>query len=173
MKLIETKILTSNVTELQFTSIPQAFTDLVIVCSLRNNISGTAERNLRISINGSTTGFTNRRLYGSGTSASATTEALGLVGYVPNNGVTANTYGNISIYIPNYTSNTNKTISSDSVWEQNTSSATQNLNMVSWANTSAINSFGLRASTDADLIAGSMVSLYGILKGSVPGITVS
>ena len=85
-----------------FTSIPSTYTDLLLKVSARaiNSIQ-TAE--FHFAFNGSTTGFTERLLSGSGSGVSSGTYTLNYGGDVNGGGTTANTFGSIEMYIPNYT----------------------------------------------------------------------
>jgi hypothetical protein len=150
-----------------FTSIPGTYTDLVLVLSARAT-STTAT--ITVAFNGSSASCTNSYLTGNAgftpTSATGTT----LVGYASTTSHTASTFGNLSIYIPNYAGATNKNFSVDSVQENN-GAAGVNLNIFAnrWANTAAITQITLSLANFAQY---SSASLYGILKGS-GGATVS
>jgi hypothetical protein len=173
MELIESKTLVTAATSIAFTSIPQTFTDLVVLLSCRSNLSADTDY-IGIRFNNSTTGFTTRILFGTGSTASTETNtSLGqprLVGHVPATNSTANTFGNTSIYIPNYTSSVNKQFSADSVTENNGTVVRNGFGAIVWANTAAINSITFEAlgnSTTNNYSVGSTISLYGILKGSL------
>jgi len=125
MKLIETKTLTSAAASIEFTSIPQTFTDLVVVGSLRSDRSGNATDGFLVRPNSSTTGFEFRRLFGNGSTAASSTAANSGTGLINASTSTANTFGNFSVYIPNYAGATNKSWSADSVTENNATEAVQ------------------------------------------------
>ena len=178
MQLIETKTLGTAAASIEFTSIPQGFTDLVALCSLRSTRTAAAFDNGRIRFNGTTTGYTERNLLGNGSSASSQTgsgNAFQFLLYIADNGGTSNTFGNSLVYIPNYTGSTNKSVSVDSVGENNGTQSAQTIGAGLWSNTAAITSITFLGGVNeftADLVAGSTISLYGILKGS-GGATVS
>ncbi len=68
---IQTYTLTSDVTSIVFSNIPQNYTDLKIVCSARSGRDSYAD-DLRITINGNTAAtYANRRMYGTGSSTGA------------------------------------------------------------------------------------------------------
>jgi hypothetical protein len=100
---------------INFSSIPQTYTDLQLLISGRDNDPGYASA-FHLSFNGTSWGG-NRELYsynnsvGTGTTSGETAGTGGAA--------TANTFGNASVYIANYTSSNSKTISSDSVSENN------------------------------------------------------
>lgn len=148
-----------------FTSIPQTFTDLVITYSGRSTSANTLAT-LGMGFNGATSGFTNRRLLGSGSGVSSSVTGTGSIelGITPAANSTANTFSNIVGYIPNYTGSTNKSVSADSVEEENTTTAYQTITASLWSNTAAITSITL--TVDNTHAQYTTASLYGILKGS-------
>lgn len=177
----ETMTLLSTVTvgaggaaSIDFTSIPATYTDLVVKASIRVNTTGATYSNLYISFNGSTTGFSNRILYGlAGSVASANTSGASLPYslYGTTNTNTANTFASGELYIPNYTSSNNKSVSSDSVNENNAADGGfNNISAGLWANSAAINQITI--SGVANFVQYSTASLYGIKSGS-GGATVS
>ena len=149
---------------IEFTSIPATYTDLLIVLSGRTS-SAAVNSDLTIKPNGSATNGTYRYLQGSG---SAVTSGSGSIVY-GGNGVTAanataSTFGNIQIYIPNYTSSNNKSLSIDGVSENNAASAFATLTASLWSNSAAITSVQLVP--DANFVQYSTATLYGISNGS-------
>jgi hypothetical protein len=172
MKLIETKTLSTAAATIEFTSIPQTFTDLVVMASFRSSTANaTAELFYRVNLGLS--GYSWRNLYGTGSSVTSNSSASDtqMNGYVliPGANATANTFGNLSIYIPNYTGSAGKIFSLDGVGENNATAAGQNIGVgANLGLTAAITRLVL--STYDNLVAGSTVSLYGITKGS-DGIT--
>jgi hypothetical protein len=169
MKLIESKTLTGTQNAIEFTSIPQDGTDLVLVCSTRTTNSGGT--GMYISFNGSTASFSSRFLEGNGSSTSSGTLAR-YAGNANDSGSTSNTFSNVITYIPNYTGSTNKSYSTDSVTENNATTAFQHIIAGLWSNTAAITSLAI-ASSPGDLVAGSTISLYKITKGSDGIVTTS
>jgi hypothetical protein len=171
MTLIATATLASDTNQIQFLSIPQTYTDLYLVSSLRSNRSNTADDAL-ISFNAINTSFTWRVLQGNGSSASSASGSNNRLNVIGCDTTTSNTFTSVSTYIPNYTGSTNKSYSSDSAMENNSSTSYQELNAALWSNTAAITSITLNVSLGTAFKAGSTASLYGILKGS-GGATVS
>jgi hypothetical protein len=175
MKLIESKTLGTAQASIEFTSIPQTFTDLVVVVSARWN-SGTGTAGIRF--NASDTGYSWRWLNGDGSTASSLSASsnTGNIGDFPANTTTSNTFSSHSIYIPNYTASQNKSFSVDTVTENNaTSNAFQQIVANLWSNTAAITSLSLLTYNNGglNLAVGSTASLYGILKGSDGIVTTS
>ena len=156
---------------IDFTSIPGIYTDLMVVVSSRSTRSApNADDGLMVKLNGSTASFSGRTLYGTGSSAGSitTTES----GVTSATSATSSTFGNANIYIPNYAGATNKSISIDSVAENNATSAGQRITATLWSNAAAITSVGVYAA-NGNLAEFSSASLYGVLKGSSGGVTVS
>lgn len=144
---------------MEFTSIPGTYTDLVILSSFRSSQSGAALVN--ISLNGSTANFTSRYLYGDGSSTASGTDAPRLINYATGTSITANAFSNGFLYIPNYTSSNNKSLSADMVVEQNSATNIMVLNAILWSNTAAITSITLTPAAGT-LAQYSTATLYGI-----------
>jgi hypothetical protein len=170
MTLIETKTLGTAAASIEFTSIPQTFTDLFLLYSARTTRASVAE-SVGLNVNG-TTSVSIRGLYGTGSSAASFSDGRS-VGFFPSNNATANTFSNSSLYFPNYTGSTQKSVSADSVSENNATEAYQNLHALLYTDTIAITSFGVQCLEGGTLAIGSTFSLYGILKGSDGIVTTS
>jgi hypothetical protein len=111
-------------------------------------------------VNDELTDVTGIRLSGSGSGASSGTTGSGFFGYLSISSDTSNTFGNSSVYISNYTSSSNKSLSVDSVSENNATAAQQGIFALSWASTAAIT--GIRLLTAGNLAQYSTASLYKI-----------
>lgn len=153
-----------------FSSIPQTgYTDLVVKASIRNN-AGSATGYVLLNINGSSSTFTSRYIYGTGSAAGSASSPGTYIGEISGGTSTANTFGNLEIYIPNYTSANYKSYSVDSVAENNATNAQSALVAGLWSTTSAITSLNI-ASAGADIVANSTFYLYGVAKlGTTPAI---
>ena len=142
---------------LTFSNIPQGYTDLKLDFSVRN----TGDFNtVGLTINGVSTNQSARRLLGSGSAASSSTYAE--VQDNPSSS-TANTFCNGSLYIPNYTSSNNKSMSFDIVSENNATLAYAVLEAWLWSQTAAITSLGFSGLYGGTLAQYSTATLYGIL----------
>lgn len=162
MTHIETVELPSTETGIEFLSIPQTYTDLLVVFSLRATDEGLTDA---VDIDFNDIGLTSLRwLRGDG----ATTDSLTVndrIGQVPAASSTASTFSNGQVYIPNYTSSVAKSISVDFVGENNATTAFQFLVAALWNQTAAITKIRLFA-RDSAFVQYSSASLYGILAGS-------
>lgn len=158
---------------IDFTSIPGTYTDLCIVVSARSANADVSDW-LLVSFNGSTSSFTTRTLIGDTGSVDSYTLANRL-GFINGNSATANTFGSMAVYIPNYAGSTNKSYSVEAVNETNSSSAgnsgRQTIVAGNWANTAAITSISL-LQFGGTIQQYSTAYLYGLTKGS-GGATVS
>lgn len=171
MQVIQHIELGSDQASITFSSIPQIFTDLLIVASIRGTRTGQRDTPLRVSMNSS--GFTARTLYGYSTSVGSQTPTT-YIGWIPTNSATAGTFGNLSLHIPNYTATGAKSFSVDIVQEDNQAGAFNTIAAGLTTTTSAITSVGFTDESGAGVIAtGSSATLYGILRGSSNGVTVS
>lgn len=155
---------------IEFTSIPQTYTDLKIVLSVRFSNAGTDT--LGVQFNSSTSGYSARWVTGNGATASSgsdTSSPLAL-GYQALGGsdTTASVFGNAEIYIPNYTSSNNKSVTSDTVSENNATTAWQALNAGLWSNTAAITSVTLKPYSGAgSFVQYSTATLYGVSNATL------
>jgi hypothetical protein len=179
--LLERTELNASAASVTFANIPQTgYTDLKIVYSARSNsTSGYAETvNMKFN-NSSTSDYTWRGLYSvtatPGSNNSGGSVAQIRAGNVPSANLTASTFSNNEIYIPNYTSANFKSVSIDAVSEVNGSTDftyTLMLQAGLRSNTAAITDITL--SLDAagtSFVAGSTFSLYGIAAvGATPTI---
>ena len=146
---------------IDFTSIPQTYTDLVIKLSARFNSSNTL---VKITYNSNTSSYTRRQLVGENSSASSYSASDAFVAYIDGTDQTASTFSNTEIYIPNYTSSNYKSSSIDTVKENNSSTAwVAALNANLWSNTAAITSISLSdLSGTASFVQYTTATLYGV-----------
>ena len=168
--LIQRVTVASPTATITFSNIPQNFTDLKMVMSLRNNgTGGGIENTITLSLNGSTSNFTNQILYGDGTSAgSYSNSSYG--GWTAESPATANTFANNEIYFPNYTSANYKSYSFDGVVENNAAAGKLSLMAGLWSNTAAITSISITPRSTFNWVQFCTVSLYGVgAVGTTPG----
>lgn len=152
---------------IDFSSIPQTYTDLCLKVSMRNTIAATySVPSFRL--NGSTSSiYSQRRLLGSGSGSSSNADnntSYGLLAIGQAATSTSNTFGNYELYLPNYTSSNNKSWSIDQVSENNGTEAYAVLWAGIWASTNAINQITIQDATGAagNIVQYSTFYLYGI-----------
>jgi len=134
------------------------------LASLRSTRGGGNVADIRAEFNGSSTGYTAKRLYGDGSSAGSD-NSLGSLGNAASQ--TANTFSSHYFYIPNYTSSSNKSFSLDSAAENNATGAYVTMSAYLWSNTAAITSVLVRDFSDGNtnnLVQYSTATLYGISR---------
>lgn len=163
-ELIDSITLSSDQSSVSFNNISQTYDDLMIVISARNaDATVTREAGIQINNDTATTYYSMRYLDGNGASATSGTLTRGYIyaGQYPAATATSNTFSNIQVSIPNYTSNSNKSVSVSATMENN--SATSYIDRVSglWSQTAAISSLTV-VSNAGDLVTGSTFELYGI-----------
>jgi len=154
--LIEAKTLASAVSSVTFSSIPQTYTDLKVVFSPRSSVSAVAD-NMVLKLNTNTISSI-KHLGGNGSTASSNNSEFMVV---PGATATASTFGNTEIYIPNYTSSNNESVSVDSVSENNATAAYAFLDAGLYTVASAITSLEITAN-GANFVQYSTFYLYGI-----------
>lgn len=144
-----------------FSNIPQTYTDLKVVMSTRNSRSdGTVFATVQFSFNGVTTNRSRRNLYNvSGTVSSDS--GSDIISVSTSSSATASTFDNMEVYIPNYTSSNNKSMSIDSTTENNGTAVYQILSAGLWSSSSAINQITITP-TSYNWTEFSTFYLYGI-----------
>jgi hypothetical protein len=151
---------------IEFTSIPGTYTDLLIKYSLRSD-QAVDYNYAYMRINGVTTSsYSYKGVY-------ADSNTPGSYGTTNNNLIemnltvgansTASTFSNGECYLPNYTSSSNKSISVDAVSEKNASTGVGlYLSAGLFSTSSAITSISIYASGSLKFVQYSTATLYGI-----------
>ena len=154
---------------IEFTSIPQTYTDLCLKLSNRQSGTGGSANvwdNYFMSFNGSSANKRSRDLHGYDASANNNYYSDQFYFWGNIDGSTANTFTNTEIYIPNYSSTTvTKSYYADSVAEHNgASNYMMFLQAGLWSDTSAITSirFNTTVGNTRTFMQHSSASLYGI-----------
>lgn len=150
--------------QFSFTSIPQTYTDLVLVFYARSTFSISLHQSY-IQVNGSASGYSSTRLVGDGASASssrATAQTGMYPGALPGGSSTAGVFGAQTVHFLNY-SNTSKfkTILARTGADLSGSGTTE-LAASLWSNTAAISSILLQNVDGVAFASGSTATLYGI-----------
>ena len=170
-KIASTTIGSGGTATITFSNIPQGYTDLKLVCSLRGDttnsdigITGFQTHYLRLNNNlGSL--HSGRYLQGNGSVASSGSNGPETIWHAPgstNASDTANTFASSELYIPNYTSSNNKSASIDMVGENNATTSGAFLSAFLFASTAAITQIDILASS-GNFVQYSTATLYGIL----------
>jgi hypothetical protein len=152
---------------IDFTSIPQTYTDLKLVTSLRG-AAASVRTAVRITFNSSSSSYSGRFLRGYDAStrdSGATSTSYFDAWRIPSADQTATIFSNDELYIPNYTSSNFKCFTTDNVCETNLTSGTRNYMSLSsglWSNTSAITRITLVNADATNFVQYSTATLYGI-----------
>jgi hypothetical protein len=152
-------------TEMNFTSIPATYTDLLVIMSARSDRAGSVLDVPYVRFNNSSTSYVDRALNGNGSAASSNVDngdniAIG-PGTVNASNSTADVFSSLQFYVPNYLSSTYKSTSSEMVYEANTTTAYSSLAAGLWSNTSAITSVKLLLKY-GNFVQHSTAYLYGV-----------
>lgn len=152
-----------------FNNIPQTFTDLKLVCSVRTDGSAINFNDGALRFNGDASSvYSFTGINGLGSSTTNLRQAN--VSYLPigsNQGslTTSNTFTSWDAYISNYNSSNFKSIVNDGVPENNATATNLELYAGLWRNTSAITSMTVFPGGGYNFTQYSTFSLYGITKG--------
>lgn len=154
---------------IDFTGIPNTYTDLILVYAGRSATDTSWNFNLKV--NGVVTSMSARYVEGNGAGASSGTRTI-IAGIDDSSGATANTFSNTMIYIPQYAASTNKTFAIDTVAETNNATAYMEIAGGQWSSSAAITSLSIYAPS-GNLAQYSTASLYGINSGTSGGTVVA
>lgn len=145
---------------IEFTSIPGTYTDLLVKMSTRSSAATTLVA-INLSLNSSTSNFSSRIITADGSTIDSYTNQARRVAVIPAANLTANTFSNDEIYLANYTSSNNKSYSADSVAENNGTTFAASLIAGLWSDSSIISTITLTPSS-GNFVQYSTATLYGI-----------
>lgn len=150
---------------MDFSSISGSYTDLLVWVSARNS-SSSINDDLLMRFNGSSSSYSNRSIYASGSSVGSNSPFTDKIygGSINGNTSTGSTFSNNLLYIPNYAGSAYKSVSVDAVQENNATTAYMNIIAGLWSNTSAITSISLFPTASTIFLQYSTATVYGIKK---------
>ena len=159
-----------GIVTMDFTSIPQTYTDLCLKLSIRQSGttggSGNVWDNFTLNFNNSGTNENHRSLVGQNTDAIQNYTHGEFYLWSNIDGSTSNTFTSADIYIPNYTNGYNKSFISESVGEGNSTAYWMQLIQAGlWSNTAAITSIQVisqGAGSVRTFMQNTTATLYGI-----------
>ena len=165
-KLIQTVTASTDVVSIVFSSIPQTFTDLLLVTNTRLDFAAQTS-SLAIVLNTAASDTSYIQVRGNGSAASSSSNSGQTdfyVGEVNANSSTASVFSNGQVYIAGYTANQQKSMLSDNVSENNGTTAFQSLDAGLCTKTAAVTSITIRGfgGSSGNIRQYSSVSLYGI-----------
>ena len=161
---IASQELTTSTATVTFSNIPQGYTDLKVVVSARSN-NADIQDYIKVRFNGDAadTNYSSRWVYGSGSATASGTNTFLRLGYINGATATANTFGNMEFYIPNYSATVAKSVSSDAVTENNATAAYAWFTAGLCTTTTAISSMTIFPIAGTAFLQYSTFTLYGIL----------
>lgn len=172
-KIFHTELSSSTTNQIVFSTIPQTYTDLLVVFTGRSARVSPTTDDVVFQLNSSTTNQSTRILWGSGSAPLSISDTQPLIGEYPTSTYTADTFGSYRVYIPNYTSSNVKPFSAEGVGENNATAAYQTISAGLYNSTSAISSIKITTGSGSNLEQYSSATLYGITAGSDGTTTVS
>ena len=169
IKIASASVGSGGASSIDFSSIPSTYTDLQVLISARGDVSSGSNADdisLRLN-NDSGANYSYKGITGTGStsgsfSLSGETQFT-YIAFAGSSNATSNTFGNNSIYLPNYAGSTQKPISADVVTENNATLTYMRLNAGLWTGTAAINRMTLTI-VGGNFVQYSTATLYGISK---------
>lgn len=159
---IATTVLTANTTSVTFSSIPQTYTDLVIVSM---GSLATSENSPWIRFNGdATTAYNRQAFYSYSGSVGGSSDAGANRFYFGDIGGGWGTFNQVAInHIANYANTTyNKNILTFANYVDQYGSVSNTIGAACWASTAGISTILISAFASNQFTAGSVFTLYGI-----------
>ena len=154
---ISTQTLGTATATVTFSSIPQTYTDLVLVSTNATSPSGYL---FSVRVNGDTaSNYSATRLHGNGTAASSAREANYTFGFAGSVYSSTDPSGNAIVNFMNYS---NTTTYKTFLMRTNVANANTSLSASLWRNTAAITSISLGVEFTQNFVVGSTFTLYGI-----------
>ena len=147
---------------IEFTSIPATYTDLLIRISARSTAAVTL-LGCDISLNSSTSNFVSRLVTADGSTMDSYSNQARRIAVIPGANATASTFSNDEIYIPNYAGSKHKQYGGISVVVNLGTTFAHTYMAGRWADTSAITSITLTPGS-GNFAQYSTAYLYGIKK---------
>ena len=154
---IATQTLGTAIATVTFSSIPQTYTDLILVST---NATASGGYLFSVRVNGdSATNYSSTRLLGNGTTASSGREANYTFGFAGSVYSSSDPIGNAIVNFMNYS---NTTTYKTFLMRTNTANANTSLSASLWRSTAAITSISLGVEFTQNFVVGSTFTLYGI-----------
>lgn len=161
----------ATASSVSFSNIPQTgYTDLVVKYSARSTTTTTALQTL-FNNDQNSANYSYKSVSGNGASVVNDGQTNWYFSVSNPSDATASTFSSGEIYIPNYTSSNQKSLSVDSVTENNATAVVTQLLAGRWTGTAAINRIDF-TQLSGSLAANSTFYLYGVAKlGTTPAIS--
>jgi hypothetical protein len=161
---IATIVASGSVSDVEFTSIPSTYTDLVVVCQGRT-VNAVTEQAITVYLNNDFSGiasFTELRGDGSSATSSRLTGQSGFrIGYFAGASAAGGAVGQCNFSVMNYS---NTTTFKTTIARGGTAGTSTTADVGLWRSTAAITRVGMATFGAGNYVAGSTFTLYGILK---------
>lgn len=166
MRLIASATVSSSASDIQFTNIPQTFTDLYVLISAKGRTTSGVGALVIYTVDGQSSSLSTwRNVLGNGSTTENNGSAYPIIGSLQHLSDAA--FNSVAVHIPNYKASTQKAIISDSVTENNGTTAYNSMNILRINYTDPISFLGFGdGSFGGGMAVGSTISLYGITRGS-------
>ena len=165
IKIASQTIGSGGASSVVFSNIPQTYTDLKIIWSIRTD-NASIGQSIGVQLNSTTSGYAWKAFWGNGSSVPSSGNSSQndmYVGESTGANATASIFGNGEVYIPNYTGSNAKCLSSDASSENNGSNANLFFTAALSGVTEPITSLTIRPYGGSQTIQQhSTVYLYGI-----------
>jgi len=162
LALISQVVLTGNQSNIEFTNIPNSYTDLLICHSLRTNRNAYHE-SITLKYNNVTTNQTYRRVYGVSNLAADSGSGVMYGGQANGSTNTPSTaFGTSMVYISAYTASRAKIALEIGGSETNATTTLRDYNANIWDSTDAITAITLTPENGGTIQTNSTAYLYGI-----------
>lgn len=152
-------------TDINFINIPQNYTDLKLVLSARASAGTNYYQYPYMYFNSNYSNYVWKDLYADTATPGSQSGSLYYAGYIPDTSTGANIFGSAEYYIPNYSGSNYKSMSYETVTENNSSTNSQwiiDLGCYVWQNTSSITSIGFYLPAARTFAQHTTAHLYGI-----------
>jgi hypothetical protein len=147
---------------IEFTSIPSTYTDLCVKLTTRTSAGSAEDIYIEFNTDSNNSNYTARQIQGAGSGTPVSNTLNRQTATSSGSTDTASTFASSDIYIPNYAGTTTKSASTDSVTENNATTAYASLRATLWNNTTAINAIKFTHASAANFAANSTAYLYGV-----------
>ena len=160
-KIASVTVATNGTASINFNSIDQTYTDLMVFTSLNDSGYASTNSTAYLKYNSSSSNYVSKYwLAGNSGTPSTGTPTQQYIINIPANTADANQFSNGMFYINNYSTSKYKTAISDNAMNLNTGQIYYGQESCLWSDTAAISSIAITC--DGSFRAGSTAYLYGI-----------
>ena len=153
-------------------SIPNTYDDLMLIASLRNNVENPF---IGFRLNDISSGISMLAISGDGSGGGlgGFTRTDDYIGSIMHANATANTFGTLTAYIPDYKSSTSKNVLYQEFGATANTSCFQQMGGTRFSTSAAISSITIYNWGGGALAPYASATLYGVTRGSSGGVVVS